>query len=173
MRHYVPRSTTDIQTKECVKLYGGSWKYPDLWKTQNRKPELPLEKMREIVKSWIFTCVHAQRWSCSEREATQGWELEDVKSPQWCEEARCQLIHAAKQVGCVGGFDSINQQEAWPKKVSQELGDTWVLWTQGIRIFFILTSFKKKKRWKKSYAKVLGFYCFWAWVLKIRAKVKN
>lgn len=67
MRHYVPRSTADIQTKECVKLYSGSWKYPDLWKTQNRKPELPLETMREIVKTWIFTHARAHRENPAQR----------------------------------------------------------------------------------------------------------
>lgn len=60
MYQYVPWSTSDIQTKECVKLYGGSWKYPDLWKRQTRKAKLPLEMMRDIVKTWILTwvCTH-------------------------------------------------------------------------------------------------------------------
>lgn len=68
MCHYVPRSATDSQTQECVKLYGGSWKYPDLWKTQNRKTDLPLEMMRDSKNLNFHTGAHTQRQYCTERE---------------------------------------------------------------------------------------------------------
>lgn len=131
MCHYVPRSTTDSQTKECIKLYGGSWKYPDLWKTQNRKTDLPLEMMREIVKTWIVIQVHTHRGETLIRQ-----ELWGLKSPWWHEGAGYQLIRVAKKVGSVGGLDWMNQQEAWLEKVPQEVWDILVLWTQGIRIIF-------------------------------------
>lgn len=74
VHHYVSRSTIDSQTKECVKLYGGSWKYPGLWKTQNRKTDLPLGMMREIVKTWIFTPMHTQRCNSARRGKTPLWQ---------------------------------------------------------------------------------------------------
>lgn len=142
MRHYVPRPTSAIQTGECVKWDGGSWKYPDLWKTQNRKPALPLEMMREIVKTWILThmgiCAHVR--SCTHtilhsEETTNAMRTVGFEESLVVEGSQMPADNADKKVDYVGRPDWVNPHEAWLETVPQEVWDILVLWTQGIRIF--------------------------------------